>query len=84
MWATAYPQQVLENATGGWTEFGSSVETTDLQSYSGEKNLLTTNRTANWHSPRIILNNLLEVGETYTFYVWVKLADGVSGLHSLQ
>ena len=73
----------FENATGGWTEFGSSVETTDLQSYSGEKSLLTTNRTANWHSPRIILNNLLQVGETYTFYVWVKLADGVSGTSQL-
>ena len=73
----------FENATGGWTEFGSSVETTDLQSYSGEKSLLTTNRTANWHSPRIILNNLLEVGETYTFYVWVKLANGVSGTSQL-
>ena len=30
-------------------------------------------------SPKIDLNNLLEVGETYTVYVWVKLPDGESG-----
>ena len=73
----------FENATGGWTAFGSTIETTNLESYSGERSLLTTDRTANWHSPRIVLNNLLTDGETYTIYVWVKLEDGASGTSQL-
>jgi len=73
----------FENATGGWTAFGSTVETTPDQSLSGERSLFTTDRTANWHSPRIVLNNLLDQGETYTFYVWVKLAEGETGTSQL-
>ena len=73
----------FENATGGWTAFGSTIETTDLESYSGERSLLTTDRTANWHSPRIVLNNLLTEGETYTIYVWVKLEVGATGTSQL-
>ena len=73
----------FENATGGWTAFGSTVVTTSDQSLSGERSLFTTDRTANWHSPRIVLNNLLDQGETYTFYVWVKLAEGETGTSQL-
>ena len=73
----------FENATGGWTAFGSTVETTSDQSLSGERSLFTIDRTANWHSPRIVLNNLLDQGETYTFYVWVKLAEGETGTSQL-
>ena len=61
----------------------STIETTSEQSLSGERSLFTTDRTANWHSPRIVLNNLLDQGETYTFYVWVKLADGETGTSQL-
>ena len=73
----------FENATGGWTAFGSTIETTSDQSLSGDRSLFTTDRTANWHSPRIVLNNLLDQGETYTFYVWVKLAEGEIGTTQL-
>ena len=73
----------FENATGGWTAFGSTIETTSNQSLSGDRSLFTTDRTANWHSPRIVLNNLLDQGETYTFYVWVKLAEGETGTSQL-
>ncbi len=73
----------FENATGGWTAFGSTIETTSDQSLSGDRSLFTTDRTANWHSPRIVLNNLLDQGETYTFYVWVKLAEGETGTSQL-
>jgi hypothetical protein len=73
----------FENATGGWTAFGSTVQTSNNESYSGEKSLFTTDRTANWHSPRIVLNNLLTQGNTYTFYVWVKLAEGQTGTSQL-
>ena len=73
----------FENATGGWTAFGSTIETTSDESLSGDRSLFTTDRTANWHSPRIVLNNLLDQGETYTFYVWVKLAEGETGTTQL-
>ncbi len=81
--ASAIASTSFENATGGWTAFGSTVETTSEQSLSGERSLFTTERTANWHSPRIVLNNLLNQGETYTFYVWVKLAEGETGTSQL-
>ena len=73
----------FENSTGGWMAFGSTIEITSNQSLSGERSLLTTERTENWHSPRIVLNNLLDQGETYTFYVWVKLAEGEVGTSQL-
>ena len=73
----------FENATGGWTAFGSTVETSSDESLSGDRSLFTTERTANWHSPRIVLNNLLDQGESYTFYVWVKLAEGETGTTQL-
>ena len=46
---------------------------------TGEKSLLTKDRTANWHSPRLVLSGMMTVGETYTFNVWVKLAEGETG-----
>ena len=81
--ASAIASTSFENATGGWTAFGSTIETTSDQSLSGDRSLFTTDRTANWHSPRIVLNNLLDQGETYTFYVWVKLAEGETGTSQL-
>jgi len=70
----------FENSFGGWSHFGSPTLTYSTEtSKSGDYCLSVTNRTANWHSPKLILDNLLDVGETYTFYVWVKLASGGSG-----
>ena len=43
--------------------------------FSGNSSLLISDRTSNWHSPKLVLTNLLTVGESYTFYVWVKLSD---------
>jgi len=45
--------------------------------------LLISDRTSNWHSPKLVLTNLLTVGESYTFYVWVKLSTGISGTSQL-
>ena len=81
--SSAISSSSFENSTGGWTAFGSTIETSSNASLTGDKSLLTTDRTANWHSPRIILNDLLTVGESYTIYVWVKLAEGVSGTSQL-
>ena len=45
--------------------------------------MLISDRTSNWHSPKLVLTNLLTVGESYTFYVWVKLSTGISGTSQL-
>ena len=67
----------FETAAGGWTNFGNiTVVQSTVTARTGSKSLKTSGRTANYHSPRIFLNDLLTVGETYTFYVWVKLAEG--------
>ncbi|MEC8536685.1 MAG: carbohydrate binding domain-containing protein, partial [Bacteroidota bacterium] len=74
----------FESSTGGWSSFGTpSIESSSDTSKSGDNSLLVSNRTLNWHSPRLVLNGLLTVGETYTFYVWVKLAAGGSGTTQL-
>ena len=73
----------FENSTGGWSAFGSTVGLSQDVSKTGNSSLLTSNRTLNWHSPKLVLDNLLTVGETYTFYVWVKLAQGISGTSQL-
>ena len=78
--ANAISYSSFENSFGGWSQFGSPTLTSTTEtSKSGDYCLSVTNRTANWHSPKLVLDNLLDVGETYTFYVWVKLASGGSG-----
>ena len=70
----------FENSTGGWSQFGSpTLTSTTANSKSGDYSLSVSNRTANWHSPKLALDNLMEVGQTYTFYVWLKLASGGAG-----
>ena len=70
----------FENSTGGWSQFGSpTLTSTTVTSQSGDYSLSVSNRTANWHSPKLALDNLMEVGQTYTFYVWVKLASDGAG-----
>ena len=70
----------FENSTGGWSQFGSpTLTSTAVTSKSGDYSLSVSNRTANLHSPKLALDNLMEVGQTYTFYVWLKLASGGAG-----
>jgi parallel beta-helix repeat protein len=67
----------FEAAADGWINFGNiTVSQSTETAKTGSKSLKTSGRTLNYHSPRIFLNNLLNVGETYTFYVWVKLFEG--------
>ena len=67
----------FEAASDGWTNFGNiAVSQSTETAKTGGRSLKTSGRTVNYHSPRIFLNDLLTVGETYTFYVWVKLAEG--------
>lgn len=75
------PENVISSTSfeldnGGWANFGSSVLNSSETAKTGSKSLKTISRTKSFHSPRIFLNNLLTVGETYTFFVWVKLAEG--------
>lgn len=74
----------FENSTDGWSSFGTAtIQTIGNTALTGNSSLLTTGRSESWHSPKLVLDNLLTVGETYTFYVWVKLAQGVSGTSQL-
>lgn len=67
----------FETALDGWYNFGNiNVAQSTETAKTGTKSLKVSNRADNYHSPRIDLNNILTVGETYTFYVWVKLAQG--------
>jgi parallel beta-helix repeat protein len=67
----------FEAASDGWTNFGNiTVSQSTETAKTGGRSLKTSGRTVNYHSPRIFLNDLLTVGETYSFYVWVKLAEG--------
>jgi parallel beta-helix repeat protein len=67
----------FEAASDGWTNFGNiTVSQSTETAKTGGRSLKTSGRTVNYHSPRIFLNDLLTVGDTYTFYVWVKLAEG--------
>jgi parallel beta-helix repeat protein len=73
----------FEGTAGGWSSFGATSQTSTVTSRTGGSSFLTTSRTLDWHSPKMDLDNLLTVGENYTFYVWVKLASGVSGTNQI-
>ena len=73
----------FENSTDGWVPWGATVSISSETSQSGVSSLFVSERSANWHSPRLFLDNLLVEGETYTFYVSVKLSAGVSGTANL-
>jgi len=70
----------FENSTDAWTQFGNATLTISPdESLTGNNSLSIANRTLNYSSPRLFLDGLLTVGETYTFYVNVKLAQNVFG-----
>ena len=73
----------FEGTTDQWTAFGATITPSADEFLSGSNSLLISDRTLNWHSPKLVLTNLLTVGESYTFNVWVKLSDGVSGTTQL-
>lgn len=69
----------FESSLDGWNSFGSTVALSSVQAKTGLNSVYTSDRAFNYSSPRFYLNGLLTVGETYTFSVWVRLAEGVSG-----
>ena len=80
---TGISSTTFEDSTGGWSSFGATIEISEDAALTGERSLLTKDRTANWHSPRLVLTGMMTVGETYTFNVWVKLAESETGTSQL-
>lgn len=73
----------FEDTSDEWTGFGATITPSYNDFLSGNSSLLISDRTSNWHSPKLVLTNLLTVDESYTFYVWVKLSTGISGTSQL-
>ncbi len=69
----------FENSTDGWTQFGATIAISPDESVTGNNSLFTSNRQYNYSSPRLFLDGLLTIDDTYTFYVSVKLAENASG-----
>tara|TARA_B110000003_G_scaffold96909_1_gene99051 strand:+ start:29931 stop:32234 length:2304 start_codon:yes stop_codon:yes gene_type:complete len=69
----------FENSTDGWTHFGATITISPDESVTGNNSLFTSNRIYNYSSPRLFLDGLLNIDDTYTFYVSVKLAENASG-----
>lgn len=70
----------FENSTEGWTQFGNAnLTVSSNEALTGNSSLKISQREFNYSSPRLFLDGLLTIGETYTFYINVKLAENVSG-----
>ncbi len=69
----------FENSTDGWTQFGATIAISPDESVTGNNSLFTSDRQYNYSSPRLFLDGLLTIDDTYTFYVSVKLAENASG-----
>ena len=64
-----------------WVSFGAAslATTSSTSAHTGAQSLFINNRSVNYASPKLVLDGLLTVGQTYTFSVWVKLAPGEEG-----
>jgi endo-1,4-beta-xylanase len=62
--------------TEGWGPRGpgEQVAATQADAHTGDWSLLTTGRTAAWNGPSIDVTAHMEVGGTYDFEMWLKLA----------
>ncbi|MDG1938166.1 MAG: endo-1,4-beta-xylanase [Pseudomonadales bacterium] len=69
----------FEDGFNDWYSFGSTVSLSSAEAKSGTSSLFISDRSFNYSSPRLILDDLLTVGQSYTFSVWVKLSENVSG-----
>ncbi len=69
----------FETGEGGWGAWSTTLSTSADESRSGINSLLVSDRSFNYSSARLYLDDALTVGETYSFSAWVKLPDGASG-----
>ena len=69
----------FEDGFNDWFAFGSTVNLSSAEAKSGSSSLFISDRSFNYSSPRLVLDDLLTVGQSYTFSVWVKLGENVSG-----
>ncbi len=81
---TGYYFSSFENSFDGWTVWtngnntnqNNTIELSAAFAKTGSKSIISKNRTKDFHSPKYVIGNKLEVGETYSFSVWVKLPTG--------
>jgi hypothetical protein len=81
---TGYYFSSFENSFDGWTVWtngndtnqNNTIELSAALAKTGSKSIISKNRTKDFHGPKYVIGNKLEVGETYLFSVWVKLPTG--------
>ena len=74
----------FENSFDGWTVWtngsdtnqNNTIELSEALAKTGSKSIVSKNRTKDFHGPKYVIGDKLEVGETYSFSVWVKLPTG--------
>lgn len=70
----------FEGNLDSWESFGNAtINLSSDQFKSGSRSLFVTNRQYTNSSPKLDLDALLTVGQTYTFSAWVRLVSGVTG-----
>ena len=70
----------FDASMGNWQQFGgANLSLSSNESFEGIKSLFISNRSFNYSSPRLYLDQLITNNETYRFSVAVKLASGESG-----
>lgn len=73
----------FEDGYDGWVTRGGqgTLTRTTEAAHSGEYSLKITERTQDWHMPRIEITNYLEKGATYHIELYVRFAEGVKPSH---
>lgn len=69
----------FETSLDPWQGRGASIALTDTDAHTGDSSLEVTGRTAGWNGAALDPAGLLTAGTTYTFSVWVRLADPAAG-----
>jgi hypothetical protein len=74
----------FENSLDGWSVWtngndsnqNNTIELSEAYAKTGSKSIISRNRTKDFHSPKYVIDDKLEIGATYSFSVWVKLQSG--------
>lgn len=66
------------DATGWTAAFGGTLSASTAQAHGGAQSVLVTGRTATHEGPHYDLTSVVEMGATYSFSAFGRLADGAS------
>jgi parallel beta-helix repeat protein len=74
----------FENSLDGWSVWTNgndlnqknTIELSEAYAKTGSKSIISRKRTKDFHSPKYVIDDKLEIGATYSFSVWVKLQSG--------